>query len=155
MWDLCRLGLEPLSPSLAGGFLTTAPPGKPLQPLFLQKSFFPASFSLSFPSGTPVTHKLDLLILRYWSLALHISLGFFFLHLFLFSSDWVVSMDQSSSSLSLSFVIYTLLLSPFTILKNCLVLYFFSLKFFIYSFYFSAEIPNLGIHFRYTFLPWA
>ena len=28
MWDLPRPGLEPLSPALAGGFLTTAPPGK-------------------------------------------------------------------------------------------------------------------------------
>ena len=33
MWDLPRLGLEPVSPALAGGFSTTAPPGKP--PLFL------------------------------------------------------------------------------------------------------------------------
>ena len=32
MWDLPRPGLEPVSPALAGGFLTTAPPGKP--PLF-------------------------------------------------------------------------------------------------------------------------
>ena len=30
MWDLPRPGLEPMSPGLAGGFLTTAPPGKPL-----------------------------------------------------------------------------------------------------------------------------
>ena len=29
MWDLPRPGLEPMSPALAGGFLTTAPPGKP------------------------------------------------------------------------------------------------------------------------------
>ena len=29
MWDLPRLGLEPVSPALAGRFLTTAPPGKP------------------------------------------------------------------------------------------------------------------------------
>ena len=29
MWDLPRSGLEPVSPALAGGFLTTAPPGKP------------------------------------------------------------------------------------------------------------------------------
>ena len=29
MWDLPRPGLEPLPPALAGGFLTTAPPGKP------------------------------------------------------------------------------------------------------------------------------
>ena len=29
MWDLPGPGLEPVSPALAGGFLTTAPPGKP------------------------------------------------------------------------------------------------------------------------------
>ena len=28
MWDLPRPGLKPMSPALAGGFLTTAPPGK-------------------------------------------------------------------------------------------------------------------------------
>ena len=28
-WDLPRPGLEPVSPALAGGFPTTAPPGKP------------------------------------------------------------------------------------------------------------------------------
>ena len=28
MWELPGLGLEPMSPALAGGFLTTAPPGK-------------------------------------------------------------------------------------------------------------------------------
>ena len=30
MWDLPRPGLEPVSPALAGGFLTAAPPGKSL-----------------------------------------------------------------------------------------------------------------------------
>ena len=30
MWDLPGPGIEPLSPTLAGGFLTTAPPGKSL-----------------------------------------------------------------------------------------------------------------------------
>ena len=30
MWDLPGPGLEPASPALAGGFLTTAPPGKSL-----------------------------------------------------------------------------------------------------------------------------
>ena len=30
MWDLPRPGLEPVSSALAGRFLTTAPPGKPL-----------------------------------------------------------------------------------------------------------------------------
>ena len=32
MWDLSGPGLEPMSPALAGGFLTTAPPGKSLWP---------------------------------------------------------------------------------------------------------------------------
>ena len=30
-WDLPRPGLEPMSPALVGGFLTTAPPGKPCE----------------------------------------------------------------------------------------------------------------------------
>ena len=30
MWDLPRPWIEPVSPALAGGFLTTAPPGKSL-----------------------------------------------------------------------------------------------------------------------------
>ena len=30
MWDLPRPGLKPVSPALAGGFLTTAPPGRSL-----------------------------------------------------------------------------------------------------------------------------
>ena len=35
MWDLPRPGLEPVSPALAGGFLTTAPPGKSLYSTFI------------------------------------------------------------------------------------------------------------------------
>ena len=34
MWDLPRPGLKPVSPALAGGFLTTVPPGKPRIYLF-------------------------------------------------------------------------------------------------------------------------
>ena len=34
MWDLPRPGLEPVSPALAGGFTTTAPPGKPSDQTF-------------------------------------------------------------------------------------------------------------------------
>ena len=37
MWDPPRPGLEPVSPALAGRFLTTAPPGKPYIP-FLEHS---------------------------------------------------------------------------------------------------------------------
>ena len=39
MWDLPRPGLEPVSPALAGGLSTTAPPGKPPNLLFF-KDFF-------------------------------------------------------------------------------------------------------------------
>ena len=35
MWDLPRPGLEPGSPALAGGFLTTVPPGKSPTIIFL------------------------------------------------------------------------------------------------------------------------
>ena len=34
MWDLPGPGLEPVSPALAGRFITTAPPGKSLVPYF-------------------------------------------------------------------------------------------------------------------------
>ena len=34
MWDLPEPGLEPVSPALAGGFLTTVPPGKPTNLVF-------------------------------------------------------------------------------------------------------------------------
>ena len=37
MWDLPGTGLEPMSPALAGGFLTTAPLGKPLLFIFIAK----------------------------------------------------------------------------------------------------------------------
>ena len=36
MWDLLGPGLEPVSPALAGGFLATAPPGKPYSFLWLK-----------------------------------------------------------------------------------------------------------------------
>ena len=43
MWDLPRPGLKPVSPALAGGLSTTAPPGKPriyfFMTIFLQISF--------------------------------------------------------------------------------------------------------------------
>ena len=48
MWDLPGSGLEPMSPALAGGFLTTAPPGKPYV-LFLL-SFLPILFHCLWPT---------------------------------------------------------------------------------------------------------
>ena len=47
MWDLPGPGLEPMSPALAGGFLTTVPPGKP-NARFLDK---PDKFILKFISS--------------------------------------------------------------------------------------------------------
>ena len=38
MWDPPRPGLEPVSPALAGRFLTTAPPGKPSHNLITEKT---------------------------------------------------------------------------------------------------------------------
>ena len=43
MWDLPRPGLEAVSPALAGGFLTTAPPGKP------RGKFFDEIYFSDFP----------------------------------------------------------------------------------------------------------
>ena len=34
MWDLPGPGIEPVSPAMAGGFLTTVPPGKSLTYVF-------------------------------------------------------------------------------------------------------------------------
>ena len=41
MWDLPRPGLEPASPALAGGFSTTAPPGKPRKMILNSLLFLP------------------------------------------------------------------------------------------------------------------
>ena len=38
MWDLPGPGLEPMSPALAGGFLTTAPPGKSPETFFSKQN---------------------------------------------------------------------------------------------------------------------
>ena len=39
MWDLPRPGIEPVSPALAGRFLTTVPPGKSLSTSFCLNMF--------------------------------------------------------------------------------------------------------------------
>ena len=45
MWDLPGPGIEPVSPALAGGFLTTAPPGKS-QPGGIKRCFMSDSRAL-------------------------------------------------------------------------------------------------------------
>ena len=47
MWDLPGPGIEPVSPALAGGFLTTVPPGKP-PVLFQIEKFFCIIFYLLY-----------------------------------------------------------------------------------------------------------
>ena len=39
MWDLPGPGLEPMCPALAGRFLTTAPPGKPMLVIFIKRAY--------------------------------------------------------------------------------------------------------------------
>ena len=67
MWDLPGLGIEPVSPALAGRFLSTAPPGKPASSCFSKVvQFFLASGNFLFqkPRGTLLPccfcHKLQL-----------------------------------------------------------------------------------------------
>ena len=38
MWDLPGPGIPPVSPSLAGGFFTTGPPGKSPHSFFISKT---------------------------------------------------------------------------------------------------------------------
>ena len=45
MWDLPRPGFEPVSPALAGRFLTTVPPGKPQTYVFITEKCVQNSFS--------------------------------------------------------------------------------------------------------------
>ena len=52
MWDLPRPGLEPVFSAMAGGFLTTAPPGKPHDKFFMYViSFNPPSETEQDPVG--------------------------------------------------------------------------------------------------------
>ena len=60
MWDLPGPGLKPVSPALAGGFLTTVPPGKSLhtyEGVYLPWKGPPMLFSLS--ACCSLTHKIS------------------------------------------------------------------------------------------------
>ena len=48
MWDLPGPGLEPVSPALAGRFLTTVPPGKPPSCTFYSFFIFPLKFVMEY-----------------------------------------------------------------------------------------------------------
>ena len=67
MWDPPRPGLEPMSPALAGRFSTTAPPGKPLEPILIliRKDRIELSLSLSLSlSPYPLPFSLILCPVR-------------------------------------------------------------------------------------------
>ena len=55
MWDLPRPGLEPVFPALAGGFLTTVPPGKP-QNYSLHRFLFTQDLSILIPLQVQQSH---------------------------------------------------------------------------------------------------
>ena len=60
MWDLPGPGLEPVSPALAGRFLTTVPPGKPPHPFLSCLLFnnFVSVFVVSRPLCDPGHSRL-------------------------------------------------------------------------------------------------
>ena len=59
MWDLPGPGLEPVSPALAGGFLTTAPPGKSPAIISSNIFFFPILSHISFRLSNKVNVRLS------------------------------------------------------------------------------------------------
>ena len=54
MWDPPRPGLEPVSPAPAGGFSTTAPPGKPQCFSFLKTIKLSPNCCCTFPFPSPM-----------------------------------------------------------------------------------------------------
>ena len=54
---LPRSGIKPMSPALAGGFLTTEPPGKPLLLAYCKKGFHWSEFN-EFGSGLCLNVRL-------------------------------------------------------------------------------------------------
>ena len=55
MWDLPGPGLEPVSPALADGFLTTAPPGKSRCRVYFQ----PFAHCVAPPGPGPLIHSTE------------------------------------------------------------------------------------------------
>ena len=69
MWELPGPGLEPVFPELAGGFLTTAPPGKPYYLGFCRFTF---NYAVKlFYLKLNLKYSLDILLLRKFLLSLN------------------------------------------------------------------------------------
>ena len=75
MWDLSGPGFEPVSPALAGGFLTTEPPGKYLfesiDKVFPQKTDGSISQSCKHQKKNEAVSdhktKLEALFVKFWA----------------------------------------------------------------------------------------
>ena len=63
MWDLPGPGLEPMSPALAGGFLTTVPPGKPPETYL---TLFKANRDVAFLTHLSLLNKIYIPYLNEW-----------------------------------------------------------------------------------------
>ena len=70
MWDPPRSGLEPVSLALAGGFLTTVPPGKSQNPWFFKDTctpvFIAALFTIARSWKQPKCPSTDEWIKKMW-----------------------------------------------------------------------------------------
>ena len=63
MWDLPRPGLELVSPALAGGFSTTAPPGKPSR--FFLHEFLEFNKLASLKTACQIAHSQTMTIKKF------------------------------------------------------------------------------------------
>ena len=68
MWDLPRPELKPVSPELAGGFLTTAPPGKSLKTIFRLNLLIIKNVSRASPVAQWLRVCLPMQGTRVWAL---------------------------------------------------------------------------------------
>ena len=59
MWDLPRPGIKLMFPALAGGFLTTAPPGKSPQKPFLNQAIFMVNFVVTRERRNIILNLMD------------------------------------------------------------------------------------------------
>ena len=72
MWDLPGPGLEPVSPALAGGFLTTAPPGKPLK----------SNFFISLPRGKEDSDP-EFVVYQFYAFTLYVLVTVLFIYIYI------------------------------------------------------------------------
>ena len=92
MWDLPGPGLEPMSPALAGGFLTIAPPGKPQNSLYILNNNLLSDVSFANIFSQFVAHHLIRLTVSFTE-----QRGFWF---FFLDFDILISFEYKSLFIS-------------------------------------------------------